>query len=127
MTRTLEEIWFEVDIKQVTTETLNGVVEGQNVYAFAVFDIEALVNVNEIPKFDSEVVSGDLVDLDLALFNTIVTQTNKNSISPLLATMIFVIVSNVACKTKDKTYRTIIVSPRKRPRVSIVAGFRVAT
>lgn len=87
MTRTFKEVWFKVDVEKVAAKTLNGVVEGQDVHAFAVFDIETLVNVNEITKFNSEVVSGDLVDLDLALFDTIVTQTNKNSISALLATI----------------------------------------
>ena len=73
MTRTFEEVRFEINIEEVTAETLDGVVEWKDVHSFTVLDIEALVNVDEITELDSEVVSGDLVYLDLALFYCIVT------------------------------------------------------
>ena len=87
MTRTFEEVRFEINIEEVTAETLDGVVEWKDVHSFTVLDIEALMNVNEITELDSEVVSGNLVYLDLALFNGIVAQTDENSVSSLLATM----------------------------------------
>ena len=81
MTRTFEEVRFEINIEKVTAETLDGVVEWKDVHSFTVLDIEALMNVNEITELDSEIVSGDLVYLDLALFNGIVAQTDENSVS----------------------------------------------
>ena len=87
MTRTFEEVRFEINIEEVTAETLDGVVEWKDVHSFTVLDIEALVNVDEITELDSEIVSGDLVYLDLALFYCIVAQTDENSVSPLLTTM----------------------------------------
>lgn len=94
MTRTFKEVGFKIDVEEVTAETLDRVIERQNVYSFAVFDIETLVDVDEIPEFDSEVVSRDLVHLDLAFFNSVVTQANKDSIPPLLATIIHTCWSN---------------------------------
>ena len=128
MTRTFEEVRFEINIEEVTAETLDGVVEWKDVHSFTVLDIEALVNVDEITELDSEVVSGNLVYLDLALFNGIVAQTDENSVSPLLATMFIELFRELPHKVEFiRTYRTMIVSPRKRPRTSIVAGLRVAT
>lgn len=51
----------------------------------AVLDIEALVDVNEVSELDSQVVTRDLVHLDLALLDVIRAQTDKDGIPPLLA------------------------------------------
>jgi hypothetical protein len=84
MTRTFKEVGLEIDVKDVATEAFDGIIEGQNVYALAVFDIEALVDVDKIAEFDSQVVSSDLVHLDSAFFDIVGAQTNEHSIVSLL-------------------------------------------
>lgn len=83
---TLQEVWFQVDIKNISTETLDRVVEGENVDAFAVFDIWTLVNDRDISQLYPEIVSGDFVHLDLSLFNIIGTEDDENSVTSLLST-----------------------------------------
>lgn len=51
---------------------------------FSVFNIGTLVNDCDIPKFHSEVVSGDLIHLDPSLFNIIGAENDEDSIAPLL-------------------------------------------
>ena len=87
MTRTFEEVRFEINIEEVTAETLDGVVEGQDVDALAVLDIEALVHVNEIAKLDAQVVARDLVHLYPALLDIVGAQADQDSVAPLLATI----------------------------------------
>ena len=50
---TLKEIWLEVNIEDVPAQTLNGVVEGEDVHALAVLDIQAGVDVDHIPELDA--------------------------------------------------------------------------
>jgi len=92
--------------------------------AFAIFDIGTLVNNCDIPQLYPEVVSGDLIHLDLSLVNIIGTENDENGVAPLLPTGKTV---NRTLVSINQTYRTIIVSPRKSCSVSIVAGLRVAT
>ena len=73
MTRTFEEVGLEIDVKNVATETLDGVIKGQDVYTFAVFDVQALVDVDKIAELDSQVVTSDLVHLDSAFLNIVGT------------------------------------------------------
>lgn len=68
---TIREIRFEVHIEDVPTETFNRIVKGKDVHAFSVFDIRALVNVNEITKLHPQIVTGDFVHLNSALLNVI--------------------------------------------------------
>ena len=85
LTCTFQEVGFEVNIKDDTAQTLDRVVERQNVYTLAVFDVEALVNVDKIAQFYAEVVAGNFVHLDAALLDVIRAQANEDGISPLLA------------------------------------------
>ena len=82
---TFEEVRFEINIEEVTAETLNGVVEWKNMHSFTVLDIETLVNVNKITELDSQVVASNFVHLDLAFLDVIGGQANENCISPLLS------------------------------------------
>ena len=83
--RTLQEVRLEVDIEQVAAETLHGIVERKYVYSLAVLDVRTSVNVNDIAELDSQVVSGDLVHLNLALVDIVGAETDKNGISSLLS------------------------------------------
>ena len=82
---TLKEIWLEVNIEDITGETLDRVVEGQDVDALAVLDVQARVHVDHVAKLDTEVVTCDLVHLDFALLNIVRAQADEHSIVPLLA------------------------------------------
>lgn len=95
--------------------------------SLAVLDIRASVYVDEISEFDAEIVTGDLVHLDLALFDIVRAQTDQNGISPLLSTVDVIRLVQRAVNVSYFTDRTIMVSPRKSWRASIVAGFSVAT
>ena len=83
--QTFEEVGLEVNIEDVTAETLDGVVEGKDVYALAVLDVQARVHVDHVAKLDTEVVTGDLVHLDFALLDIVRAQADEHSIVPLLA------------------------------------------
>jgi hypothetical protein len=83
---TFEEVGLEVDIEDVSAQTLDGVVEGKNVDALAVLDVEARVYVNEITKLDAQVITSDLVQLDAALLDVVGAQANENGVLALLAT-----------------------------------------
>lgn len=126
---TLEEIWFQVYIENVSGETLNRVVEGQDVDALAVLDVQALVHVDKITELDSQVVTSNFVHLDLAFLDVIGGQANEDCISPLLSPaardQLLEIHERTACM--HCTYLTMMVSPRKSWRASIVAGLSVAT
>lgn len=52
---------------------------------FAIFDVWTLVNNCDITKFHPEVVSGDLVHLNLPLFNIVGTENNEDCITSLLS------------------------------------------
>lgn len=82
---TFQEVRLEVNIEDVATESLDRVVEGQDVDALAVFDIQALMYVNEVTQLDAQVVASDLVHLDLALFDIVRAQANEHCVSPLLS------------------------------------------
>ena len=81
---TLKEIWLEVNIEDITGETLDRVVEWEDVDALAVLDVQAGVYVHNIAELHAQVVTGDLVHLDLALLDVIRAQADKDGISPLL-------------------------------------------
>ena len=83
---TFQKVRLEVNLKDVTTETLHGIIERKYMNTLSVFDIEALVNVDKIAKFDAQVVAGNFVHLDSPLLNVIGAQADENSISALLST-----------------------------------------
>lgn len=75
-TRTLEEIRLEVDIEDVAAETLNRVIERQNMHPFTVFDIKALMDIDKVAELHSQVVARNLVNLDATLLNIIGAQAD---------------------------------------------------
>ncbi len=85
MNNPFEKVGLEVHLKDVSTETLDGVIERKDMHALAVFDVQTLMDVDEIAEFHSQIVTGDFVHLDLALFDVVGAQTDEDSISPLLS------------------------------------------
>ena len=83
---TFEEVGLEVDIEDVSAQTLDGVVERKNVDTFAVLDVETRVYVDEIAELDAQVVTRDLVELDATLLDVVGAQANENGVLALLAT-----------------------------------------
>jgi len=65
------KVWFEIYVKDVPAETLDRVVEWEDMDAFTVFDVEALMYMDEVPEFDSQVVASDLVHLDATFAHVI--------------------------------------------------------
>ena len=68
---TFEEIRLEVDIENVATETLDRVVKWKNMDSFAVFDVMTCVDIDEITKFHSQVVTRYFVHLNPTLLHFI--------------------------------------------------------
>jgi len=81
-----EEIRFEVNIENISTKTLDRVVEWKNMDTFAIFDVKTLVYDSNVAKFDSQIIASDLVHLDFALFNIIRAETDKDRIASFLST-----------------------------------------
>jgi hypothetical protein len=69
--RTLEEVRLEVNIKNVSAQTLDRVIKQKNVHIPAVFNLEALVYVDEVPELYAQAVVGHLIHLDSALCHVI--------------------------------------------------------
>ncbi len=88
---TFQEVGLEVNIEDVTTQTLDGVVERQNMNSFSVLDVETLMYADEVAKFDSQIVTSNFVHLNAALFNVIRTQANQYGIASLLATIVILV------------------------------------
>lgn len=83
---TFKEVGLEVNVKDISAETLYRVVEWENVNPLSVLDVGASVNVDEIPELDSQIVTGHLIHLDSAFLDTIVAQADQDSVLSLLAT-----------------------------------------
>lgn len=88
MTRTFKEIWLEVDVENVSTQTLDRVIERKDVNTFAVLDIETLMHVDEIGQFDPEIIASNLVHLNPTFLDVIGTQADENCVSSLFPTNI---------------------------------------
>ena len=83
------------------------------------------MHANQVTEFDPQVITGNLVHLYATLFDVVGTQTDENGVTPLLSSADAI---REMQKSRDSgDYLTMIVSPRKRDKTSIVAGFRVAT
>ena len=83
--RTLQEVWLEVNIEDVAAETLDGVIERQNMDALSVFDVQTRMDVDHIAELDAQVVARHLVHLDLSLLDVVGAQADEHSIMSLLA------------------------------------------
>lgn len=77
---TLEAIRFQVDLENVTTQTLNQVVEGKYMYTLAILDVKTLVNVDKVTRFHLQVVVCHFVHLDSTFFYVIGAQKNQNRV-----------------------------------------------
>jgi len=98
------------------------------VYALSVLDIKALVYIDEITELHAKIVPGNLVNLDAAFFDIIGAKAYENRVSPLLSPTILRLSIYKSRRIQDKRqHLTMMVSPRKSWRVSIVTGLRVAT
>ena len=109
--RTLKEIRLDIDIENIATQTLNRVVEWQNVYALSIFDVKALVDIDKVTKLDAEIVARNLVHLYATFFNIVGAQADEDGIPSLLATEDIRKASNGILRDPS-TDRTMIVSPR---------------
>jgi len=90
---TLKEIRLDEYIENITSQSLDRVIEGENVYALAIFDVETLVDIHKIAKLDAKVVTCNLVHLYASFFDIIGAETDEDSIPPLLS-------AEVMCKTR---------------------------
>lgn len=91
----LQEVGLEVNVEQVAGKALDGIVEWQNVYALAVFNVVAWMYGAQVTKLDAKVVTSHctreltngvrqrpseqpltLVHLNLALRHVIASQAN---------------------------------------------------
>jgi hypothetical protein len=110
--RTLEEVRLDVHIENIAAQALDRVVEWQNVHTLSVFDIKALVDIDEVAKLDAKIVTCNLVHLYTTFLDIIRTQTDQDGVSPLLPAE----ATRKAQKLQrrgSRTNRTMIVSPRK--------------
>jgi hypothetical protein len=83
--RTLKEIRLEIDIEDIAAQTLNRVVEWQNVYALSIFDVKTLVDIDKITKLDAKIVTCNLVHLYAAFFDIVRAQADEDGIPSFLA------------------------------------------
>ena len=60
-----------INLENVTAQTLDRVIERKYVDALAVLDVEALVNIDEVAEFHSQIVAGHFVHLDSVFVYTI--------------------------------------------------------
>jgi hypothetical protein len=82
---TFGKVRLEVDIKNVAAQTLDRVVERQNVDAL-VYYIQAWMDVNEIPQFNAQVVTSDFVQLDPVFVDVIRALADQDCIASSLPT-----------------------------------------
>ena len=82
---TIEEVRLEINLEQVTTQTLNGVVKGKDVYPLSVLDIETLVNVDKITEFYTQVLSRNLVQLNASFLDGIRGQADGDCVVAFLS------------------------------------------
>jgi hypothetical protein len=86
LAHTLEEIRLEVDVEDIAAEAFDRVIERQDMDPFAVFDIQTLVNIDEITELHSQVVASHLVNLDTALFDIIGAEADEDCVTSFLST-----------------------------------------
>ena len=81
-TLTVKEIRFQVNVKDVSAQTLNGVIKKKNVHSLAILYVKALVYVNKVSELHLQVVSGYFVHQNAVFLYVIRTQENKNGVVP---------------------------------------------
>lgn len=88
---------LQVSIKEISSNALNGVIDGKNVHSLSVLNIRACVNGDNVTESNPKVAPDDLVHPYLGLLTGIVGKGNTDSILPLLA-----------LKTKKKQHKMVI-------------------
>ena len=69
--RTFEEVRLDVYIENIAAQALDRIVERQNVHTLAIFDIKALVDIDQVAKLDAKVVTRNFVYLYATFHNVI--------------------------------------------------------
>merc|ERR1719516_762312 len=68
----LQEVGLQVDLEPVSRETLDTVINGENVNPLAILDIRTALDGNNISKSDSEIVPDNAVHPDLVVSDGVV-------------------------------------------------------
>jgi hypothetical protein len=81
----LAEVGSEENVKQRSSNALNGVGDGQDSNPLGVFDIGARQNGDHVAVLDTKVVANNSVDAGTAVVKLLVGKDNENSVLSLLA------------------------------------------
>jgi hypothetical protein len=81
----LQEVGLQESIEQIARETLDGIINRQNVDSLTVLDVGALVNRDDVTESDAKVGADDLVHANLGFLASLIGQNDANSVSSLLA------------------------------------------
>lgn len=68
----LQEVGLQESIEQIARETLDGIINGQNVHSLTVLDVRALVNGDDVTESDAEVSTDDLVHTNLGFLASLI-------------------------------------------------------
>ena len=109
--RTLKEIRLDIYIENIPTQTLNRVVEWQDVYALSIFNVETLMDIDKVTKLDAKIVTRYFIHLYATFFDIVGAQADEDGIPSLLATEAIRKTPNGILRDSS-TDRTMIVSPR---------------
>ena len=74
---TFKEVGFKIDIKNITAEILDRVIKRKNVNMFTIFNIKALMNINKITEFNTEINISNFVHLNSTILDIIRAQTDR--------------------------------------------------
>jgi hypothetical protein len=96
---TFKEVRFEINIKDVSTKALDRVIKRQDMHSFSIFDVKALVHIDEVAEFDSEIVASHFIHLYTTLLDVVGAQANEDSVASLLASIVQVIPKTTFEKT----------------------------
>ena len=72
-----KEVGFKIDIKNITAEILDRVIKRKNVNMFTIFNIKALMNINKITEFNTEINISNFVHLNSTILDIIRAQTDR--------------------------------------------------
>ena len=80
-----QEVRLEVNVKEIPSETFNGVINWEDVNASAVLDVSASMNRDDVTKPNAEIASNDLVDANLCGLHVIVREHNQDRVTAFLS------------------------------------------
>jgi len=81
----LEEVGLEIDVEKVSSNTLDSVVEGEDVDALSVRDVAAGGDGDDIREANAEILTNDLVHPHVGILTRIVSKHNADSVLSLLS------------------------------------------